>query len=304
MGNWNGLDLNLLAVFDAVMQERNLTRASKRLGLSQPAVSHALARLRHALTDELFVRGPDGMVPTPRAERLARPVREALAGLQMALESQAVQPADMAGRFTIAVNGYTAFALTNRIVDALLAEAPQLRLTVVPSGTRSIPDELDAGLIDLALADLLEGGDRFKCSRVLTDRYVAVVRSQHPAASTQLSLESFAGLRHVTLTSTGDSTSFVDEALDAAGLRRTIVLSLPFLAVPDALAGSDLVAILPARVAVRLQRNWDLVACPLPCAAPPVHLSMTWHRRVDGQVEHLWLRSAVRRCLAGIGRES
>ncbi len=304
MSNWQGLDLNLLAVFDAVMQDRSLTRAGKRLGLSQPAVSHALARLRHTLADELLVRGADGMVPTPRAEQLAGPIREALAGLRMALEPQAVQPADMAGSFTIAVNGYTAAALTNRIVDAIWAEAPQLGLTVVPSGTRNIQDQLDAGLIDLALAGLLEGGDRFKCSRVLTDHYVVVMRREHPAASAALSLEDLAGLRHLTLTSTGDSTSFLDEALEAAGLRRRVALNLPFLAAPEALAGSDLVAILPARVAARLRRNWPLVDRPLPCSAPPVDLSMSWHRRMDGQGEHQWMRSAVRRCLASIAQES
>ncbi len=303
MSTWRGLDLNLLAVFDAVMQERSLTRAGKRLGLSQPAVSHALARLRHALSDELLVRGPDGMAPTPRAEQLAGPVREALAGLAMAVERQALVPAEMAGRFTIAVNGYTAFALTNQIAAALAAEAPQLGLTVAPSGTRNIPDDLDAGLIDLALTGPVEGGGRFMCSRVLTDQYVALMRRQHPAAGAALSLEAFAGLRHLALTSTGDSTRFVDDALQAVGLRRTVALGLPFLAAPEALAEQDLVAIVPARVAARLRQPWGLVAHELPCPSPPVHLFMTWHRRRERQATHQWLRSAVRRCLAGIGRD-
>ena len=303
MSTWRGLDLNLLTVLDAVMQERSLTRAGKRLGLSQPAVSHALARLRHALSDELLVRGPDGMVPTPRAEQLAGPVREALAGLAMAVEQQAVAPAEMAGQFTIAVNGYTAFALTNRLVAALGADAPRLGLSVVPSGTRTITDDLDAGLIDLALTGPMEGGDRFMCSRVLTDQYVALLRGQHPAAAADLTLQAFAGLRHLALTSTGDSTRFVDDALEAAGLRRTVALSLPFLAAPEALAQQDLVAIVPARVAARLRQPWGLVDRPLPCPSPPVLLFMTWHRRREQQATHQWLRSAVRRCLAGVGRD-
>lgn len=304
MGNWKNLDLNLLVVFDAVMQARSLTQAGKRLGLSQPAISHALARLRHALADELLVRGPNGMVPTARAEQLAGPVREMLAGLQAALEPRAVQPADMTGMFTVAVDGYTAFALTNQIVDALQAEAPRLGLTVVPSGTRNVLDELDAGAIDLALTRSVDGGDRFKCSRVLTDHYVAVMRSQHPAAAAEFTLESLASLRHLTLTSTGDSTKFLDEALNAAGLRRDAMLSLPFLATPDALAGSDLVAVLPARVAARLHQDGKLVARPLPCAVISIHLVMTWHRRRDAQPEHRWVRSTVRRCLAAIEQAS
>ncbi len=300
MGSLSGLDLNLLAVFDAIVRERSLTKAGKRLGLSQPAVSHALARLRQAVGDELLVRGPDGMSPTSRGEQLGRAVREALAGLQVALEPQAARPADMAGQFTIAVDGYTAFALTNRIVEALRGQAPGLGLTVVPSGTRDILDELDAGLIDLSLTRLLDGGERFKCSRVLTDRYVAVMRRQHPAAADELTLERLASLRHLALTSTGDSLAFLEAALGAAGLNLVVALSLPFLAVPEALANADLVAVLPARVAARLRQGGDLVAHALPCAAPAIHLTMTWHRRRDTQAEHQWLRSSVRRCLAAI----
>jgi DNA-binding transcriptional LysR family regulator len=302
LSNWRGIDLNLLAVFDAVMQDRSLTRAGKRLGLSQPAVSHALTRLRHALSDQLFVRGPDGMVPTPRAEQLADPIRDALAGLQRALQAQAAVPAEMTGSFTIAVNGYTAFALTNRIVDAIREDAPGLRLSIVPSGTRDVLNDLDNGTLDLALAGMLDGGDRFKCARVLTDRYVVVMRSQHPAATQDVSMEAFARLRHLVVTSTGDSTSFVDDALDEAGLTRRIALELPFLAVPEALAASDLVAILPALVAGRLRENWALIERPLPCAGPSIDLTMTWHRRTDEHGEHKWVRSAVRRCLARIGQ--
>src|SRR5436305_14512866 len=102
--NWRGFGLSLLTVFDTVMQERNLTRAGRRLGLTQPAVSHALTRLRHLMNDELFVRGPEGMVPTSRAEQIAGPVHEALAGLQIALEPQASQPEDIATDFNLALS--------------------------------------------------------------------------------------------------------------------------------------------------------------------------------------------------------
>ncbi len=303
MTNWNGLDLNLLVVFDAVMRDRNLTRAGKRLGLSQPAVSHALARLRHTLGDELLVRGADGMVATPRAEQLAAPIRDAQAALHLALEPHGAAPADMAGRMVVAVNGYTAFALANRIVAAIHAEAPGLGLAVVPSGTLDILDQLDARAIDLALTGPLDGGDRFKTTCMLTDVDVAVMRSRHPAAEAELSLQTLAGLRHLTLTSTGDSTAFLDEALEAAGVRRTIGLSLPFLAVSEALMGSDLVVILPRRVAAVLRRSWDLIERPLPFPAPPVHLMMTWHRRVDEQPKHQWVRATVRRCVKAVERD-
>ena len=150
---------------------------------------------------------------------------------------------------------------------------------------------------------LLDGGERFKCSRVLTDRYVAVMRRQHPAATGELTLQRLASLRHLALTSTGDSMAFLETALDAAGLTRTVALSLPFLAAPEALASADLVTILPARVAARLRQGGALVAHALPCVAPAIHLTMTWHRRRDTQAEHQWLRANVRRCLAAIEKE-
>ncbi len=298
--NWAKFDLNLLAVFEAVMQERNITRAGKRLGLSQPAVSHALARLRVMLKDDLLVRGPEGMVPTTRAEQLAEPIRDALASLEAALAPQAARPEDMTRTCTIAVNGYTAYVLAVPIVEALRKAAPQLRLLMVPSGTRDILHELDAGLIDLALSGMTEGGDRFKCSRVMTDRYVAVLRAGHPGASAILSAQDLAPMRHLTVTSTGDNTSFLDDYLEKHQLKRDVALSLPFLAAPEALAKSDLVAVMPARVAARLARIWGLAACAIACDAPQVELFMTWHRRLDAQEEHRWIRNAVRHCLRGI----
>lgn len=300
--NWGRFDLNLLAVFEAVMQERNMTRAGKRLGLSQPAVSHALARLRVMLKDDLLVRGPEGMMPTVRAEQLAGPIRDALASLEIALKPQSARPEDMSHSCTIAVNGYTAYALTNQIVDALRKVAPQLRLMILPSGTRDILGELDAGVIDLALTGMTDGGDRFKCSRVMTDHYVALLRNGHPGACANLSVQALAQMQHLTITSTGDNTSFLDECLEAQRMKRDIVLSLPFLAAPEALVRSDLVAIMPARVASRLTRTWDLVACPIACEGPQIELSMTWHRRLDGQEEHRWIRTAVRRCLHDAGK--
>ena len=301
--NWGKVDLNLLAVFDVVMRERNMTRAGKLLGLSQPAVSHALARLRIMLKDELLVRGPEGMMPTARAEQLAGPIRDALAELEIALQPQAARPEEMSRGYTIAVNGYTAYVLTNRIVRALREAAPRLRLTVVPSGTRDVLAELDAGVIDLALTGLTEGGDRFKRSRVMTDRYVAVMRAGHPQAQDTLPAEALARMRHLTVTSTGDDTGFVGDFLEARQLRRDVVLSLPFLATPEALAGSDLVAVMPAGVAACLARVWGLAACAIECDAPAIELFMTWHRRLDGQSEHRWLRGMIRQCLSGAGAD-
>src|SRR5947209_17061969 len=126
--NWGAFDLNLLIVFDAVMQERSVTRAGGRIGLSQPAVSHALSRLRHMLKDELFIRTPEGMVPTPRAEQLAEPLRRALNDMQLALDTDAFVPSEASRRFDIAVNNYAAVVFAPAVLAAVISAAPGVRL--------------------------------------------------------------------------------------------------------------------------------------------------------------------------------
>src|SRR5258706_12579995 len=138
--NLSAFDLNLLVVFDAVMQERGVTRAGQRIGLSQPAMSHALARLRHMLKDELFIRTPGGMVPTPRAEALAQPLRTALSEMQLALEPAAFDPAASDRGFVVVVNNYTAVVLAAPLVTAASAAAPAIRLDLRPSGTLDVVD--------------------------------------------------------------------------------------------------------------------------------------------------------------------
>src|SRR6202790_2828804 len=159
--NWGAFDLNLLIVFDAVMQERSVTRAGSRIGLSQPAMSHALNRLRHMLKDDLFVRTPDGMVPTPRAEMLAQPLRNALSEMQLALEPAAFEPARADRHFTVAVNNYAAVVLPPPLVAAVTAAAPSIRLDLRPSGTLDLFQQMDRGDLDLVLGRNDDPGERF-----------------------------------------------------------------------------------------------------------------------------------------------
>src|ERR1700738_1686307 len=144
------IDLNLLVVFDAIMMERSVTRAGQRLGLSQPAISHALTRLRHMLKDELFVRSPSGMMPTPRAEQLATPVRIALDGLQQSLEPDHFDPAEDTTTFRIAVDNYAAIVLVAPIAAYVARIAPGVRLDFRPSGTLDVLEQLDRSELHLA----------------------------------------------------------------------------------------------------------------------------------------------------------
>jgi DNA-binding transcriptional LysR family regulator len=298
--NWNSFDLNLLVVFDAIMHAKTLTRAGQRLGMSQPAVSHALARLRHILKDDLFVRTPEGMLPTPRAERMAGPVRAALQELQVTVGSDEFDPLQASRSFTIAANNYGSRAVIPGLIRRVAKLAPSVVLDVRPSGTLHVLDQLDSGGVELALSTLTDGGDRFKCVGLMEDEYVAIFASGHPvAAEVDLSIERFAALQHVTVTSSGDDTHFIDDALAEHGLTRFVSSMVPLHSLILMLIGSEAVAVVPRRVAADLVVICPLAMRPLPFPSPRVGLSMIWHRRLDNDPAHRWLRGTVRAAVTG-----
>jgi DNA-binding transcriptional LysR family regulator len=298
--NWSLFDLNLLVVFDAIIQEKTLTRAGHRLGMSQPAVSHALARLRHMLKDDLFVRTPDGMSPTPRAERMAGPARAALHELQMTLEADEFDAPRASRDFIVAVNNCAARAVIPALVRRIAKLAPSVVLDVRPIGLRNVLDQLDGGEIELALTALIDGGDRFKCVGLLDDEYAVILSDDHPlAAALDLSIEDFAALPHIDVTSSGDDTHFVDDMLVERGLARVVVAKLPLHSLVSVLVGSQALAVVPRRVAADLVAVCPLMMLPLPFPSPRISLSMIWHRRLDNHPAHRWLRGTLRDAVSG-----
>lgn len=291
--NWGAFDLNLLIVFDAVMQERSVTRAGSRIGLSQPAMSHALNRLRYMLKDELFIRSPEGMVPTPRAELLAQPLRNALSEIQLAVEPTAFDPAASDRRFTLAVNNYAAVVLAPPLVAAVAAAAPAVRLDLRPSGTLDIVDRLDRGDLDMALGGMASPGERFATTPLLDDPFVLVMRRGHPASRSKLSAEDFAALPHLEISSSREDTGFIDRWLAQHGCERRIALRAPYLAAGPILVQSDMVALLSGRVAQEFVRHHPLQLREPPCASPEVRTLMLWHRRLDRHPAHRWLRELI-----------
>jgi len=290
----SAIDLNLLVIFDAVMQERNVTRAGHRLGLSQPAISHALTRLRYMLKDDLFIRSPKGMVPTPRAEQLALPVRTALDGLQRSLEPAQFDLATAQRSFRIAVDNYAALVLAAPLVTRISKAAPAVTLEFRPSGTLNIEDLLDRGELDLAIGSYAEAGERFSHRQLLQDEFVAVLRKNHPATGVrELSVETFAALGHLEISSVHHATDFVDKALARRKLKRRIALRAPFLSAVRILAASDMVSVFPRRIAEELVRYRPLVIRLLPHSSPMIETAMIWPRRLDNQPGHHWLRQIV-----------
>jgi DNA-binding transcriptional LysR family regulator len=291
--NWGAFDLNLLIVFDAVMQERNVTRAGQKVGLSQPAMSHALNRLRYMLKDELFVRTPEGMVPTARAEQLAAPLRRALSDMQLALEPETFSPTQANRRFTMAVNNYAAVVLSPQLVTATAEAAPSVHLDIRPGGTLDIVGLLDRGELDLAVGHFANPGERFALAALLEEPFVLAMRRGHPAARRKLTPEAFAGLAHLEISSSGEDTGFIDRWLARRSLKRSIVHRAPYLSAARILSQSDMVATLSRRIAEAFIRGDPLLVRELPCPSPQVSIGMLWHRRLENQPAHRWLRGLI-----------
>jgi DNA-binding transcriptional LysR family regulator len=300
--NFRAIDLNLLVIFDAVQRERSVSRAAAQLHMTQPAVSHALGRLRATLRDDLFVRTPDGMEPTPFAERLAGPVRQALEGLRTALDAASeFEPAQSEQRFVVALNNHAALVLGAPLAGAAMAEAPGITLDLRPSGTLDVAERLDRGDLDLAIGGLAAPAERFRDELLFEDAFAAVVRRSHPQApdGAAIDIETLAALPHLVLSSTGEGTAFVDAALERQGLARRVVLHAPLLAAAAMLAGSDMVAVMTERSARAFARDADLAVVALPFESPRMPTAMLWHRRHDDLPAHRWLRGVVRRTARG-----
>jgi DNA-binding transcriptional LysR family regulator len=295
MRNLAAVDLNLLVVFDAIMRERSVTRAGQLLGLSQPAMSHALTRLRHMLKDDLFVRSPTGMMPTPRAEELATPIRMALDGLQQSLEPVEFEASKAAKTFHIAVDNYSAVVLVAPIAAHVARIAPGITLDFRPRGTLNIPELLDRSELDLAIGPFEAQGERFSLKRLLQDQFVVVLRKDHPAAKArELSMEKFANLPQLEISSAQFGADLADETMKPKRARRS-AMRAPFLSAAAILAASDLVSLLPLNVAKNMikSRSNQLVFRRLPRSPKPIEAVMIWPRRLDNQPAHAWLREVI-----------
>lgn len=290
------LDLNLLLVFDRLAQDGRVSRVAESLGLSQPAVSNALRRLRDALGDELFVRTPAGMAPTPYAQQLAGPVAAALQGLQGALHVQAsFDPARSERCFTLAMTDVGEIYFLPVLMDALAREAPGITLTCLPVADTALREQMAAGRVELALGSLpqLQGG--FFQQALFRQRYVALMRAGHPlAGSTALSAARYRQAAHVRVVSAGTAHGQVDDALQRLGVARRVQLTVPhYVALGQVLASTDLVATVPERLAERLAGPHGLASRPLGLKLPTSTIAQLWHAHLHRDPGHQWLRALV-----------
>jgi DNA-binding transcriptional LysR family regulator len=294
--NLAALDLNLLTALHALLEERSVTRAAKRLGLSQPAASNALARLRDALGDPLFVRSGAAMVPTPRAEAMAAPLAAALLALGRAVTPPLpFDPARADDRFTFAATDYVEMVLLPRITARVVAAAPRIALDVRPIGEESPLDALAAGTLDGALGVFMQLPPGFHKSALGSERFVGIARRGHPAVGRRpLSIEAWAALGHVLVTPRRTGPAAVDRALAERGLARHVALYVShFLVAPLVVAETDLVATLPERAARLLAAELDLVFFEPPIPLSGFELVQLWHERTAASAAHVWLRGAI-----------
>lgn len=298
-------DLKALLVFDAVMTERSITKAGYRLSMSQPAVSSALNRLRHALKDELFIRGADGMRPTPRALELAAPIRQALTQLNEALEPVEFLPASASRAFTFAMADHAASLILPALAERLEKLAPYIDIRVKPNTNINAPELLDSGEIDFAIGLFPNPPERLHVAALIRDEYICAMRRNHPLARKPLDLDGYLSAKHLLVSLSGEPTGFVDILLESQGLRRRIAMTVnQFSVVPTILKQSNLVVTVVCRAIMLSPYVRELVTQPVPLAIHPSALSLLWHGRLSHHPANAWMRSQLFDICSAISDES
>ena len=290
--NVQDVDLNLLRVFDAVLRERGVTPAAVRLGLTQPAVSNALARLRGLFGDALFVRTPAGMDPTPFARELGEPVRQALALLESALaHGPGFDPAASSRAFRFYMSDLGQIEFLPPLLERVQRDAPGVRLEAVALDLEDITESLAAGALDLAVGFLPGLGPPVRRRALFRDAYVCLMRADHPIES--LTKKRFLEASHALVTYRGGH-RVIEEALERAGLARRIALRVPHFSVaPMVLERTDLILTLPARVARVFEQRGNLKSLPPPVPIPPAEVAVHWHERFESDPGNRWLRELI-----------
>ncbi|AUU83422.1 MULTISPECIES: LysR family transcriptional regulator [Leclercia] len=286
------LDLNLLKTLDALMDERSVTRAASRLSLTQPAVSGMLNRLRDYFDDPLFIRAPHGIVPTTRAEELAAPVKRILADIDVLLQPTGFDPLSASMTFTVAATDYALRAVMVPFIAALKIRAPAIRVRVVPVESDRLVSQLERGSVDVALITPHTTPAELHSRALYDERYVCMMRADHPDAGKPLSLARFCALEHVLVSYEGDGFRGVtDSVLEKIGRMRRVGLSVShFLVLPDVLALSDMIATVPSRIA---ENQTEMFVCETPVSVPGFTKSMAWHGRTHRNPAQAWLRELM-----------
>ena len=289
------IDLNLLVIFNQLLMDRRVSTSAEKLGLSQPAVSNALKRLRALLKDELFVRTSRGMEPTPYALHLIEPIGYALNTLQNALNQRdSFDPATSERTFTLGLTDIGEIYFMPSLMATLSRLAPHIKISSLRHNSGSLSEDMAAGNVDIAIGLLPGLTTGFFQRRLFKQRYVCMFRQGHPQARNPISLSQYKSLPHVGVTSANTGHSEIDDWMTRKGIARDIQLHLPhFVAVGHILQSSDLIATVPERFAKKCAEPFQLQASPLPFKLPEIAISLFWHAKYNREPANLWLRQQI-----------
>lgn len=289
------VDLNLLVVFQRLLAERRVSKVAGQLGLSQPAVSNALARLRRQFGDELFLRTPSGMSPTPLAEQMAEPVSQALAMLHAGINPRGTfDPAREERAMTIGMTDIAEIDFLPALVERVRRDAPGITLSTVRNSAVNLRDEMESGKVDLAIGLLPQLKAGFFQRRLFTQRYVCLFRRGHPLDAKKVTLADFRAAEHLVVVSAGTGHGRVDELMRRAKVERRVRLTVPhFVSVGHILQATELVATVTERLAQRLAGPFGLSYVAHPVKLPEIAINLFWHARYHRSAANQWLRGTV-----------
>ena len=289
------IDLNLLVVFQEVFHERQISSVAKKLGLSQPAVSNALARLRKSFDDELFVRTAQGMQPTPLAQQLAEPISSALGNITRALNQHEVFDAASSKRhFVIAMTDVGEVYFMPRLIEQCRTLAPQSQLSTVRASSIDIKAEMETGRVDLALGAFDDISGALYQRRLFRQSYVCMLRQGHPLAGVAISAKDFLAAQHLIVASMESPYDKINQSLEKAGIKAAAHFTVPhFVAVPYIVSTTDLLVTVPQKLAESAAAPFKLQYVKPPLRLPALQTNVFWHRRFNQDEGNQWLRNLI-----------
>jgi DNA-binding transcriptional LysR family regulator len=288
------LDLNLLMTLHALLEERSVTRAGKKLGLSQSATSHALNRLRKLFDDPLLVRTSDGMIPTPRAENLLEPLRQILLDIKQLVQTPTFDPKTAQGTIQIVATDYATVVILPTVLKRVAEEAPHLNIECHHWREETL-EQLRSGAIDLALGGQNPpDSSEFNFQQLFVEDFVSIVRADHPVTQSEFTIEAFLAWSHALITVTNSRMGYIDTMLEKLGVKRRILLRLPhFLSAPLIVAKTDLILTLPRRLAMLFAKFANLSVLDPPVELDKFNYIQVWHKRRQYEPMHTWLREVI-----------
>ncbi|MFZ6820596.1 LysR family transcriptional regulator [Undibacterium sp. Ji22W] len=294
------IDLNLLVVFQEVFQERQISSVARKLNLSQPAVSNALARLRKTFNDELFVRTSQGMQPTPLAQQLAEPVAAALSHITKALnQHETFEAASSQRQFTIAMTDVGEMYFMPILVEQCRRHAPQVQIATVRANSVDLMAELETGRIDITLGAFDQVSDALYHRRLFRQDYVCMYRRGHPVMREGISNKEFLSVEHLIVSTRENPYDKINQSLEKVGITASNSFTVPhFSSVPYIVSSTNLVVIVPQKLAVSAAEPFRLNFCKPPIKLPTLQTNIFWHRRFAQDEGNQWLRNLLVECFS------